>query len=153
MDTWKQQRLEMDGALKLHVVPVLRNMGFKGSFPHFRRLSQDRVDAIGFQFSQWGPQLYVEIGIADPGGTTLLDGTHFPSGTLKYYQCPARLRIGSLPYDFDEHPVYLIAETIRDLVVASAAEWEKLYHAYRQRSSHGDNQVELNDAPLSPSEA
>jgi hypothetical protein len=42
----------MDEALKAHVVPALRERGFKGSLPHFRRLRSDRVDLLTVQFDK-----------------------------------------------------------------------------------------------------
>ena len=132
MNTWAQKRREMNESLKQRVVPLLRNMGFKGSFPHFRRISPERVDTIGFQYSQWGPQFYVEVGVAERGGVTLLDGTHFPPMTLKHYQCPARARIGQLPFDFDEQSAVSVADATRDSIEAAASIWESLYHTYSQ---------------------
>lgn len=58
----------MRAALKEVVVPALRTRGFRGSFPHFRREHSDRIDLLMFQFSQWGPAFYVELGSCPPNG-------------------------------------------------------------------------------------
>lgn len=57
-----EARKKMNEALKEIVVPILREKGFKGSFPHFRRVSGKYLDLLTFQFSQWGGQFVVEIG-------------------------------------------------------------------------------------------
>nr|WP_268888411.1 DUF4304 domain-containing protein [Heyndrickxia shackletonii] len=42
----------MISALKKIVVPELRERGFKGSFPHFRRIFENKIDLITFQFDK-----------------------------------------------------------------------------------------------------
>lgn len=140
----------MDAALKRHVVPLLRKLGFKGSYPHFRRILNERVDTVGFQFSQWGPQFYVEIGVADPNGYTLLDGTHFPPSTLKYYQCPVRVRIGGFPFDFEELPADTVAVAVRKSIDVARSDWANLD---RNRPQPKGNDAELSDAPNPPNGA
>jgi Domain of unknown function (DUF4304) len=100
---WKEQRKEMDDAIKGLIIPVLREKGFKGSYPHLRRPNNNKIDVIGFQFSQWGPQLYVEIGTCPASGMTFLDGSHYPPEKIKYYQCGKRIRIGDQPFDFENN--------------------------------------------------
>ena len=43
----------MISALKAIVVTTLRDTGFSGSFPHFRRRRGEQLDLLTFQFSQW----------------------------------------------------------------------------------------------------
>ena len=38
----------MKKALSEQVFPMLRNAGFKGSYPHFRRITADKVDLLSF---------------------------------------------------------------------------------------------------------
>jgi hypothetical protein len=47
-------REKIDAALKEHVVPVLRIIGFKGSPPHFRRNTGQQIDLLTFQFDRNG---------------------------------------------------------------------------------------------------
>jgi hypothetical protein len=54
-------REKMNAALKSVAVPVLRERGFKGSFPHFRRLHSVHVDLVVFQFNKYGGSFVVEI--------------------------------------------------------------------------------------------
>jgi hypothetical protein len=61
----------MDAALKSSVVPLLREHGFKGSYPHFRRHQPTGIDLLTFQFSQFGGSFVVEIGTCGLGGVTL----------------------------------------------------------------------------------
>ncbi|WP_144697743.1 DUF4304 domain-containing protein [Fictibacillus phosphorivorans] len=48
----------MDAALKQVVIPILREQGFKGSLPHFRRVNKKNIDLITFQFNRWGGYFY-----------------------------------------------------------------------------------------------
>lgn len=55
------ERENMILSLKKNVIPALRGLGFKGSFPHFYRKLENRLDLIMFQFSAWGGVVYVEV--------------------------------------------------------------------------------------------
>ena len=52
---------EMIKYLSELVIPVLRRKGFKGSFPHFRRLTSDRINLLTFQFDKYGRGFVIEI--------------------------------------------------------------------------------------------
>jgi len=41
-------------ALKTRLLPALRERGFKGRFPHFRRAGPDRIDFVMIQFRRAG---------------------------------------------------------------------------------------------------
>src|SRR4051812_7425465 len=75
-------REAMDAALKNVVVPRLRNLGYTGSMPHFRRLGP-RVDLITFQFDKWGGGFTIEIGSASNEGFTTYWGKFIPPEKLK----------------------------------------------------------------------
>ena len=47
-------RAAMEVALKKIVVPELRTLGVRGSFPHFRRVEKQRIDLLSFQFYSSG---------------------------------------------------------------------------------------------------
>jgi len=51
----------MNNALRAIAVPKLRELGFSGRFPHFRRVHQDRADLLVFQFNRAGGSFVVEI--------------------------------------------------------------------------------------------
>lgn len=38
----------MKKALNEQVIPLLRKVGFKGSYPHFRRITEEKVDLVSF---------------------------------------------------------------------------------------------------------
>lgn len=55
-------RNKMIQALKNVVVPRLRELGFKGSFPHFRRRGPTLTDLLTFQFDRHGGGFVLELG-------------------------------------------------------------------------------------------
>ncbi len=57
---------EMSSALKTYCVPILREMGFKGSFPNFYRDADGFVSLVSFQFGAIGERFYINLGFADP---------------------------------------------------------------------------------------
>ena len=59
--SWRKSSDAMRQALKEVMVSKLRERGFRGSFPHFSRITNTRADLLTFQFSRYGPQLYIEI--------------------------------------------------------------------------------------------
>ena len=90
-------RDDMVLALKREVVPALRQRGFTGSFPHFRRLWSARVDLLTFQFDQWGGGFVVEIAKAGGEGVTSASGAKIPAARLKAHDLHPkdRLRLGA----------------------------------------------------------
>jgi Domain of unknown function (DUF4304) len=137
-DTWKSKREKMDEALKHSVMPLLRILGFRGSYPHFRRKTDERVDVLGFQFSNWGPAFYVEIGVADVDGYTWSDGTHFPAKTIKHYECPSSTRIGEQPFDFEVQSAHVVADQVSVAVNDAQGDWAELHRILKTRGpGHG----------------
>lgn len=63
-------REAMDAELKRTVVPALREKGFGGSFPHFRRISATGIDLLSFQFDKWGGGFVIEIARCAKEGLT-----------------------------------------------------------------------------------
>jgi hypothetical protein len=121
MMDWKEKRKQIDKELKTKVVPILRQKGFTGTYPHFRRITEKKIDVLAFQFSQWGPQFYVEIAVASSKGVTLLDGKHFPPDIIKHNHCGQRARIGDNPFDFENEQFDLVV----DKVITSLTEGEE----------------------------
>ena len=39
---------------KNKVIPILRQNGFTGSFPHFRKIKENQIDLLSIQFDKWG---------------------------------------------------------------------------------------------------
>jgi hypothetical protein len=54
-------RKDMEKALKALVLPTLRRAGFKGSYPHLRRIARQGIDVLTFQFDRHGGGFVIEI--------------------------------------------------------------------------------------------
>src|SRR5437879_2564852 len=104
--TWAEKREKMDMAIKEIVIPFLRQQGFKGSYPHFRREKNDRLNLLTFQFSLSGPKFVVEISNCPIEGITTSWGKHLKPSECRVQYMGHRLRIGSIKnkkdcwYDF-----------------------------------------------------
>lgn len=70
-------------ALQAVVIPRLRERGFKGSFPHFRRSGAERIDLLTFQFDKWGGGFVVEIAKCPVAGVTTHWGEQVPSDRVR----------------------------------------------------------------------
>lgn len=64
-------RRDMEGALKLHCVPYLRNLGFKGSFPDLYREENGLLSLLNFQFYSSGGSLCVNISYSGRNGENI----------------------------------------------------------------------------------
>lgn len=89
----------MDVALKTSVVPVLREMGFTGSYPHFRRAHVTHVDLLTFQFDVNGGGFQIEIARCGVGGVTTQMGRHIPASKVRIWDLPANGRFQVKPGD------------------------------------------------------
>jgi hypothetical protein len=113
-------RREMDSALKATFVPRLKSLGFKGGYPHFRRVGTQRLEVVGIQFSQWGAQFYVEAGLADKNGVSV-EGVLVPPERLKHYHAWPRKRFGDLPFDYEAEAISVVAAKSAAIVEDIAA--------------------------------
>lgn len=53
--------------IKSLIIPELRILGFKGSYPHYRRIyTTGKVDYLSFQFNKYGGSFIVELAVAYP---------------------------------------------------------------------------------------
>ncbi len=91
----------MIAELKRTVTPVLREMGFRGSFPHFRRAGPAQVELLTFQFASGGGAFVVEIGKFPTEGYQLYDRL-IPAAEVKMHHLLRRLRLGARNED-DDH--------------------------------------------------
>ena len=87
----------MNAALKETLVPILRERGFKGSLPHFRRILPARTDLLTVQFDRHGGGFIVEISRCSPSGVTTSWGKHIPAAKVTAHDLPPdkRHRLGS----------------------------------------------------------
>jgi Domain of unknown function (DUF4304) len=63
-------RESIEAELRGVVVPWLRAAGYKGSFPHLRRLYVETIDLLTFQFDRRGGGFIVEIARCPSSGLT-----------------------------------------------------------------------------------
>jgi hypothetical protein len=84
----------MVGELKRVVVPVLRELGFMGTFPHFRREGEDRIALLTFQFASAGGSFVVEVGKFPAKGLQMAN-EFIPAAEVKMRHLLRRLRLGA----------------------------------------------------------
>lgn len=94
-----ENRKLMEQALRDVLGSALRSRGFRGSFPHFRRISARRVDYLSVQFNSAGGSFVVEVACAGPNGKPDGYGRNLPIEKLNVTYFRGRLRLGSRPED------------------------------------------------------
>ncbi|MBO8173300.1 MAG: DUF4304 domain-containing protein [Bacillaceae bacterium] len=77
------KRDNMIASLKSIVVPILREKGFKGSFPHFRRITDNKIDLMTFQFDRYGGGFVIEVAVCSPKGFTTHWGEEIQPNKVK----------------------------------------------------------------------
>jgi hypothetical protein len=114
--------------LKQIVVPVLRELRFKGSFPHFRREVAGRVDLLTFQFSSAGGRFVVEIGKFAASGYVMGDRI-LAANQVKISHLSRRLRLGAKNesvdhwFDYESEDRSHVATAIESLIRGQAEQW------------------------------
>ncbi|WP_108992311.1 DUF4304 domain-containing protein [Paenibacillus agaridevorans] len=90
------ERDKMIRSLKDIVIPRLRERGFKGTFPHFRRETEKKIDLLTFQFDKYGGCFIIEIAVCSPEGHTHHWGEKVPPNKVTAHDLHPnnRLRIG-----------------------------------------------------------
>ena len=123
-----QSKDEMVAELKRVAVPVLRELGFKGTFPHFRRVGERQIDLLTFQFSLYGGQFVVEIGKFPPQGYELYDEV-IPAAKVKMRHLLRRLRLGAKNengdhwFKFESGDYAHVAESVAPFIRGQAVRW------------------------------
>ena len=99
------KRDDMISSLKRLFVPALRERGFKGSLPHFRRPMQHRIDLLTIQFDKWGGGFVIEISKCSPDGLTMSWGEHIPPNRVRAWDVHPthRPRLGAPRPEEDGH--------------------------------------------------
>jgi hypothetical protein len=119
-------RSDMLAALQGEVLPRLRSAGFRGSFPHFRRLLVSKIEVISFQFDKYGGGFVVEKGWAPSGDFQTPWGETVPVTKLRTSYLPfdqvSRLKPATVTSDdywfrFDEHSPDDVARTLIDVLI------------------------------------
>jgi hypothetical protein len=93
-------RKEMILELKSKVIPVLKEFGFNGTFPHFRRINGDKINLLTFQFDKWGGGFCIEITNGNPKGFNLNDKFIEPN-KMRAWDINNRLRLGAKDINSD----------------------------------------------------
>jgi hypothetical protein len=73
----------MEREIKGTVLSWLRQEGFKGAFPHFRRPGQSAIDLLTFQFDQHGGGYVIEIAQCPADGIVTHWGRTISAGEAK----------------------------------------------------------------------
>jgi hypothetical protein len=84
---------KMIEALNQKVIFELRKLNFKGTFPHFRRISDGKLNVITFQFDKYGGGFVINIANCRPDGYTTPWGKEIRPNKLTVYDLPKRHRI------------------------------------------------------------
>jgi hypothetical protein len=95
------ERKKMDDALKKVVIPFIREQGFKGSLPHFRRKNETNIDLITFQFNRWGGSFVVELATCSIEGVTTHWGEKIQPNKVTAHDINERYRLGARSKDED----------------------------------------------------
>lgn len=108
------ERDSMISALKSIVIPKLREKGFKGSFPHYRRINEEKIDLITFQFDRYGGGFFIEVAVCSPEGFTHSWGEKVPPNKVTAYDLHPgnRLRLNDeggqwFRYDIENAPEWI----------------------------------------------
>lgn len=72
----------MIDVLEQIVVPALTRKGFTGKFPHFRRITPDRIDLLSFYFNPYGHGFVYKFGRCGPRGFVKRNGKRVPPEKL-----------------------------------------------------------------------
>jgi len=77
------------------VVPALRQLNFKGLFPHFRRQTAERINLLTFQFDRSGGGFVIEIANCKPDGFITSWGLEIKPNKVTAHDMNKRKRIQS----------------------------------------------------------
>ena len=97
----KEKRQKIDQAIKEITIPFLREKGFKGSLPHFRRQQTDGTNLLTFQHSLYDTKFVVEIANCPVEGITTHWGKEIPKNKVTAHDMGERLRLGSEKHNTD----------------------------------------------------
>ena len=97
----KEKRKKIDEALKKIIIPFLREKGFKGSMPHFRRQQSDRINLLTFQHSRYESKFVVEIANCPFIGLTFNNEVEIAPNKITAHDMSHRLRLGKAKHNDD----------------------------------------------------
>lgn len=63
----KTLREKIIDEIKEYIIPEIRKREFKGSYPHFKRIKNNQIDLLSFQFDKYGSAFWIEISVVYTG--------------------------------------------------------------------------------------
>jgi hypothetical protein len=87
-----EEREKTRAALAARVIPALRERGFRGSFPHFRRVGPTKTDLLSVQFDKQGGGFVIELGGGPPDRFRTAWGKEIPAAELRAFDLSPRAR-------------------------------------------------------------
>ncbi len=115
----------IEQAWRDHFAPVVRELGFKGSGRHFRKIEGGFVQAVNLQGSQYGGKFAVNLGL-QPFGIPNVVGDEFDPKKIKEIECAFRDRLTEEDcdtwWDYTSDPAAMdcAAKAAADLIVRRA---------------------------------
>ena len=88
-------RAKMEFAIKSVIVPKLRELGFKGSLPHFRRVADSKADLLTFQFNLSGGSFVVELAVCTEAQVAAHCRADLSLKNVTAHDVNTRLRLGA----------------------------------------------------------
>jgi hypothetical protein len=92
-------RQTMERALRDKVVPELRRLGFKGTFPDFYRDSYGFISLVNFQFYSAGGSFCINLSFTNPERTNVYFRPETETRKLRISQTRERHRLGGAGED------------------------------------------------------
>ena len=89
------ERKQIEAELKKHCIPILRILGFKGSFPNLYRDVEDFVSLINFQFYSSGGSFCINLSYAEPDRANVYYRKETEPKSLKVSQTTEHIRLGA----------------------------------------------------------
>lgn len=94
--TGAERRDKMNAKIKEITIPFIRSNGFKGSYPHFRREKDNKLNLLTFQFSLYSSQFVVEIANCPIEGYITPWDKYLKPAECRVAYFGNRLRVGSI---------------------------------------------------------
>ncbi|MEH7336785.1 DUF4304 domain-containing protein [Neobacillus drentensis] len=126
------ERDSMVSSLKKIVIPFLRENGFKGSIPHFRRIKENKIDLLTFQFDRYGGGFVIEVAVCPPDGVTTHWGKKVPPHKVTAHDLNNRPRLNGGEWfrydapDADEDIFDAVANELLDCIPEAEKYWDKI---------------------------
>lgn len=126
----------MISELKKIVIPELRKRGFRGSFPHFRRIGTVKIDLMTFQFDRYGGGFVIEVGTCSSNGMTHSWGEYVPPNKVTAHDLDTRMRLKESDGQWFRYDTEGAAEDIYEQIAKEVLEhfseaedyWKRLIH-------------------------